>query len=51
MPKTRPAHAAEFRQQMVDLVRAGRDLRAGRGTGDLERLVDSAGPRVGDRLL
>ena len=24
MPKTRPPYAAEFRQQMVDLVRAGR---------------------------
>ena len=26
MPKTRPPYAPEFRQQMVDLVRAGRDL-------------------------
>lgn len=25
MPKTRPAYPAEFRRQMVDLVRAGRD--------------------------
>ncbi len=25
MPKTRPPYAPEFRQQMVDLVRAGRD--------------------------
>ena len=25
MPKTRPAYAPEFRQQIVDLVRAGRD--------------------------
>ena len=25
MPKTRPSYAPEFRQQMVDLVRAGRD--------------------------
>ena len=25
MPKTRPPHAPEFRQQKVDLVRAGRD--------------------------
>lgn len=25
MPKTRPPHAPEFRRQMVDLVRAGRD--------------------------
>ena len=25
MPKTRPAYAPEFRRQMVDLVRAGRD--------------------------
>ena len=25
MPKTRPPYAAEFRQQMVDLIRAGRD--------------------------
>ena len=25
MPKTRPPYALEFRQQMVDLVRAGRD--------------------------
>ena len=24
MPKTRPPYAAEFRQQMVDLVRSGR---------------------------
>ena len=24
MPKTRPPYAAEFRQQMVDMVRAGR---------------------------
>ncbi len=24
MPKTRPPYSAEFRQQMVDLVRAGR---------------------------
>ena len=25
MPKTRPPYAPEFRRQMVDLVRAGRD--------------------------
>jgi transposase len=25
MPKTRPAYSPEFRRQMVDLVRAGRD--------------------------
>lgn len=25
MPKTRPPYSAEFRRQMVDLVRAGRD--------------------------
>jgi transposase len=25
MPKTRPAYAPEFRRQMIDLVRAGRD--------------------------
>ena len=25
MPKTRPPYTPEFRQQMVDLVRAGRD--------------------------
>ena len=25
MPKTRPAYAPKFRQQIVDLVRAGRD--------------------------
>ena len=25
MPKTRPPHSPEFRRQMVDLVRAGRD--------------------------
>jgi transposase len=25
MPRTRPPYAAEFRQQMVDLVRSGRD--------------------------
>lgn len=30
MPKTRPAYPAEFRRQMVDLVRAGRD-RGGSG--------------------
>jgi len=27
MPKTRPAYPPEFRRQMVDLVRAGRDPR------------------------
>ena len=27
MPKTRPAYAPEFRQQMVELVRAGRTPR------------------------
>jgi transposase len=31
MPKTRPPYSAEFRRQMVDLVRAGRD------PGDLAR--------------
>ncbi len=25
MPKTRPPYTAEFRRQMVDLIRAGRD--------------------------
>ncbi len=28
MPKTRPPYAPEFTQQMVDLVRAGRDSKA-----------------------
>lgn len=36
MPKTRPPYAAEFRQQIVDLVRAGRtpeDMAASHASG------------------
>ena len=40
MPKTRPPYAPEFRQQMVDLVRAGRDPQ------DLAREFEPSGQAI-----
>jgi transposase len=40
MPKTRPPYAPEFRQQMVDLVRAGRDPQ------DLSREFEPSGQAI-----
>ena len=56
MPKTRPPYAAEFRRQMVDLVRAGRDRQEGRreekgdGLATAER-DELAGLRRGNKQL
>ena len=40
MPKTRPPYAPEFRQQMIDLVRAGRDPE------DLSREFEPSGQAI-----
>ena len=40
MPKTRPPYAPEFRQQIVDLVRAGRDPQ------DLSREVEPSAQAI-----
>ena len=40
MPKTRPPYAPEFRRQMVDLVRAGRD------PADLAREFEPSAPAI-----
>ena len=42
MPKTRPPYAPEFRQQMVDLVRAGRDPQ------DLSREFEPSAQAIGN---